>query len=428
VVLWDMAGRKRLGSGTLAVPEGGVTGVAFSPDGTTLAAGYGISSGAGGVVLWDAAGRKRLGSGPLAVPEGGVTGVAFSPDGKALAAGYGTSSGAGGVVLWDMAGRKRLGPGTLAVPEGGVRGVAFSPDGTTLAAASMGGVVLWDITGRKRLDASPLIFTIGRMEGRAMSLAFNPDGDALAVGYLIADGKTVVLWDTASRKRLDVWSPGEGVYGVFSTAYSSDGKLFAAGHGFGTLGGVVLWDVAGRRRFAECRMGYTEGEVAVVAFSPDGTTLAAGYGPYANMGILPGIPPGILPDGGGVVLWDVVGRKRLGSGPLAVTEGPVMSVAFSPDGNTLAVGSKGRDGGPGEVTLWAVGLQSWKRKAGEIANRNFTDKEWQDYFPSNQPYRKTFDWLPESPDVELQSRTESPPTLGSAGRSEEGSRHWRGRP
>ena len=60
-----------------------------------------------------------------------------------------------------------------------------------------------------------------------------------------------------------------------------------------------------------------------VAFSPDGKTLAAGY----RVG-------GV----GGVVLWDTARRERLQEKPLAVTEGDVNSVAFSPDGKTLAAG------------------------------------------------------------------------------------------
>ena len=85
--------------------------MAFSPDGKTLAAGYGgVGGGVGGVVLWDAAGRKRLADEPLAVKEGDVTSVAFSPDGKTLAAGYsGGVGGVGGVVLWDAAGAQAAG-------------------------------------------------------------------------------------------------------------------------------------------------------------------------------------------------------------------------------------------------------------------------------------------------------------------------------
>ena len=68
--------------------EGDVSSVAFSPDGKTLAAGYG-GVGGGGVVLWDVAARQRLAEEPLPVKEGNVESVAFSPDGKTLAAGYG---------------------------------------------------------------------------------------------------------------------------------------------------------------------------------------------------------------------------------------------------------------------------------------------------------------------------------------------------
>src|SRR5208337_1337952 len=97
----DTVGRGRAESPAedpLPVKEGNVEGVAFSPDGKTLAAGYG-----GGVILWDVAARRRLAEDPLPVKEGNVWGVAFSPDGKTLAAGYRVFGfrvdAVGGVVL-----------------------------------------------------------------------------------------------------------------------------------------------------------------------------------------------------------------------------------------------------------------------------------------------------------------------------------------
>ena len=72
------------------------------------------------------------------------------------------------------------------------------------------------------------------------------------------------------------------------------------------------------------------GTVFSVAFSPDGKTLAAG-------------------DLDGTVrLWDVATRRQLGS-PLTSPTGTVQSVAFSPDGKTLASGSA-----DGTVRLWDV--------------------------------------------------------------------------
>jgi WD40 repeat protein len=82
----------------LPVNEGSVTGVAFSPDGKTLAAGFGLSTGVGGVVLWDVAVRERRVEEPLQVREGTVYDIAFSPDSKTLAVGFSSS----GAVLWDV--------------------------------------------------------------------------------------------------------------------------------------------------------------------------------------------------------------------------------------------------------------------------------------------------------------------------------------
>ena len=80
-------------------------------------------------------------------------------------------------------------------------------------------------------------------------------------------------------------------------------------------------------------------------------------------------------------------------------EGAVSSVAFSPDGKTIAAGGFG-------VVLWDRDPESWQRRAGRIANRNFTREEWRDYFPE-RPYHATFPDLPIPPEVSPNS-TASP--------------------
>jgi hypothetical protein len=100
------------------------------------------------------------------------------------------------------------------------------------------------------------------------------------------------------------------------------------------------------------------------------------------------------------VLWDAASRKRLAEEPLAVKKGIVLGVAFSIDG-TIATGYGVVVGGGvrgGRVVLFDVDLESWQRKAGRIANRNFTRDEWRQYFP-DEPYRPTFPDLPVPPEV-----------------------------
>ena len=94
-----------------------------------------------------------------------------------------------------------------------------------------------------------------------------------------------------------------------------------------------------------------------------------------------------------MVLWDAVGRKRLGGGRFAVSGASfVGSVAFSPDGKTIAAGYSG------DVALLDVNLESWTQIAARTANRNFTRGEWRQYFP-DQPYHATFPDLPVPPEA-----------------------------
>ena len=94
-------------------------------------------------------------------------------------------------------------------------------------------------------------------------------------------------------------------------------------------GTVVLWDVQHRRRLGVPLQ--THHLVNSVAYSPDGRTLAVGNG-----------------DRGTVGLWDVHNRhlvRTLRTG----NSGPVNSVAFAPHKRILATGS-----GTGTVQLWGL--------------------------------------------------------------------------
>ncbi len=287
----------------LQVNEGTVPSIAFSPDGKTLAAGYLAIFNAGeldgGLVLWDVATGRRLLGTPLPVKEGGVQGVAFSPDGKTLAAGYTRRPEEGGVVLWDAITRGRLAGGPLRIREGGVVDLAISPDGKSMVAAivthRISGVVLWDIATRKRLADKPLPVK----EGHVRKVAFSADSKSVAASYSHGRGVAgVVLWDVATRQRLAGTPLPVEEGAVWGVAFTRDGKTLAAGYAGDDGGGVVLWEVATRKRQVDIPLAVNEGRVVAVAFSPDGETLAAGYG--SGLG---------KPQVDGVALWDVATRS-----------------------------------------------------------------------------------------------------------------------
>jgi WD40 repeat protein len=99
-----------------------VLGVAFSPDGKTLASAGGDWDRFGEVRLWDVAGRRQVQA--LSDYEKWVEAVAFTPDGRALATAGGVAGAEGDVRFWDItppaappaAGVRRASPAATPVP------------------------------------------------------------------------------------------------------------------------------------------------------------------------------------------------------------------------------------------------------------------------------------------------------------------------
>ncbi len=193
---------------------GSVTSYATSPDGKILALG-----------AWD--GTVRLfeaGTGALLylLPDGmteDVEGIAFSPDGTRVAAVSRNSNGA----VWDV--RSGARQYELRLHEDSVESVVWSPDGSMLATGSWDGDIrFWDAaTG----DQQPFIED-AHTEG-IFALAFSPDGQRIASG---SQEGTTKVWELMTRTLQRELPPHQA--SVYAVAWSPAGERIATGSRDGT--------------------------------------------------------------------------------------------------------------------------------------------------------------------------------------------------
>lgn len=316
--------------------NGGVSALAVSPDSKLVASGSWDRS----IRLWnaDTGAQVRILSGH----QGEVCGLCFAPGGKTLA-----SSGKDGTVrLWDVATGKQLRE-IPAHPGTDVRWVTFSPDGKRLASCATDNLAkVWEAgTGK------PLLTLKGHTK-QVMCVEFSPDGKTLAT---TAHDATTRLWNAADGKQTRLFkSVGFGE----EVKFSSDGKSLAVSWGWGNTN--ALYDLESKGDKPRWT-GWAQHSLAV-AFSPDGKKVAgSGWectvriydavsgkeeGASSEAGhtswvlAVAALPGGRVVSGGAdrkVIVWEPNGKELR---RLPGFYDRVNCVAVSPDGQTVAAGSR----------------------------------------------------------------------------------------
>jgi WD40 repeat protein len=258
VTLWDVSTRSTLRRWN--GHAGSVYGVAFAPDGQTLA-----SAGADGWVrVWSAADGQLVHA--LRGGTGQVIAVAFDRSGRRLAAGGDDRQ----VVTWNTTTWNIVGT-MLEAHEGPIQAITFPDDGTLVTAGGDQTIKLWDAgSGRRRRTLTPARPPDAGSgpTGPFFNVAVSPDGRQIVAACY--DG-TVVVWDASSGAIVRTLT-GHGGQQVYQAIFSPDGRRIITAGADRT---VKLWDAVLGYETLELRH---DAPVSATAITPDGfRLLAAGW-------------------------------------------------------------------------------------------------------------------------------------------------------
>lgn len=310
VRIWDLAtGKQRL---TLKVPNEYTTprtGLAFSPDGTTLTLACSLT-----INRWNTATGEHLFQ--VDRENDRKTGwgyhLALSPDGTFLASASEDNEDHKVRIFDQKTGREKL---VLAGHAWKLSAIALSPDGRMLATASSDrSVRLWDLDRGQEVSVTAGLGHHGSVNG----ISFLPDGKTLVS---TSDDGTLGVWDVASARLISKIRPEFWWSGVHSPVCLSEGGTVATVR---RSMDTVLWDLASGRELLTIPPPRRDDTVRALAADPAGRRFAT-------------VTNGPSEEDRVVRLWEAPTGRSLGV--LGGHAGDVRDAAFSPDGKVIASGS-----------------------------------------------------------------------------------------
>jgi RNA polymerase sigma factor (sigma-70 family) len=295
---------------TLERPENddGISDLAFTPDGTRLAAAGHEKM----IHVWDVESAKEIPPPPGHTAE--VRRLCASADSGTL-----ISAGEDGrIITWDRATGKPRHTDRVASK---TNDIAISADGRLAAFAVKKQVRLWNRAANREIR------TLAGHQGEVVAVAISPDAKSIATASW--KDHTIRLWsaqDGAERIKIDLPTPNGVNYGDCPLVFSRDGRMLISGSADRANDALYYWDAATGKQLRSMKQ-----QVSRLALSPDGRLLvSSGWDRRIH-------------------LWDAASATEIRNW---ASDGGAM--AFSPDGRLLATG-----GTEGVVHVWelATGIE-----------------------------------------------------------------------
>ena len=305
IKLWSLEGKLIK---TLSGHAAGVRSVTFSSDGKYIASASTDET----VKLWT---NKSNNSNLVLTLKGHsnwVNSVRFTRDSLSLISGSRDKT----VKIWKLHNDSLP---TLQAHDDSITGISFSPDGSLMATSSLDKKVkLWNREGNQ----IKLITEFTKHPKEVWDVSFSPDGNRIAS---VGKDKKLIIWD----KKGKLLHTSEGhKYAIHSVTWSPDGKTLATGSEDNT---VIIWSREGKK--LKILKGHTDA-VNWVSFSPDGKLIASAS------------------DDKTIRIWDKDGKLIAVTNDKESHQLRVYSLAWSPDSSKIASVSN-----DGSVKLWNSNAQ-----------------------------------------------------------------------